>query len=140
MIQFLQNSNPTLAYGIAERELLPEASRFAQLDDLHWAFGTLGLQDKARHLATLYLEDLGDFITEIVDPHFGFSRYAESLGMSASSFTPIYHELQEELSFVDEILVDILSQKIQRTCPYFGVYFYSIPRKSVWCLSLCPTH
>ncbi len=117
VIHFLQNSNPTLAYGIAERELLPEASRFAQLDDLHWAFGTLGLQDKARHLATLYLEDLGDFITETVDPHFGFSRYAESLGMSASSFTPIYQQLHEELSFVDEILVDLLNQKIQKHTP-----------------------
>ena len=117
VIRFLQNKDSTMAYGIVERELLPEASKFEQLDDLQWAFGTLGIQDKARHLATLYLEDLGDFITEVVDPHFGFSRYAESLGMSASSFSPIYEELQAGLSFIDQILVDVLSEKINEYSP-----------------------
>lgn len=117
VIRFLQNKDSTMAYGIVEREILPEASKFEQLDDLQWAFGTLGIQDKARHLATLYLEDLGDFIAEVIDPHFGFSRYAESLGMSASSFSPIYDELQENLSFIDRILVDILSEKIIEHSP-----------------------
>jgi hypothetical protein len=40
----------------------------------------MGMQDKAKHLWTLYLEDLSDFIVECVDPNFGFSRYAERLG------------------------------------------------------------
>ncbi|MEI3341496.1 MAG: hypothetical protein V8R52_04410 [Coprobacter fastidiosus] len=44
----------------------------------HWV--QWGLQDKARHLVTLYLEDIADFITGVIDPHFGFSRYAERLG------------------------------------------------------------
>lgn len=117
VIRFLQYKNPTIAYAIAERELLPEASRFTQLDDLQWAFGTLGLQDKARHIATLYLEDIADFITEAVDPNFGFSRYAESLGLSASSFSPIQEELELELSFIDKILVEILDEKIQSNTP-----------------------
>jgi hypothetical protein len=49
---------------------LPEASRFAQLEELDWAFGTMGTQDKAKHLATLYLEDISDFIVECVDDNF----------------------------------------------------------------------
>ena len=53
---------------------------------MDWAFGTLGTQDKAKYLGTMYLEDLSDIITETVDPHFGFSRYAERLGRSANSF------------------------------------------------------
>jgi hypothetical protein len=57
---------------------LPEASRFSQLEELDWAFGTMGTQDKAKHL-TLYLEDISDFIVECVDANFGFSRYAERL-------------------------------------------------------------
>jgi hypothetical protein len=65
---------------------LPEASRFSQLEELDWAFGTMGTQDKAKHLATLYLEDISDFIVECVDANFGFSRYAERLGRSANSF------------------------------------------------------
>src|SRR5690606_36623561 len=86
VIDFLQDKNPTLAYHISEGDFLPEAGRFEQLDDMEWAFGSLGVRDKARYLATLYLEDIGDLIMEAVDPHFGFSRYAERLGMSALSF------------------------------------------------------
>ena len=55
VISFLQGKNPTLALQICQDDYLPEASRFAQLEELDWAFGTMGTQDKAKHLATLYL-------------------------------------------------------------------------------------
>lgn len=116
-IKFLQNKNTTLAYAIAEREFLPEASRFDQLDDLEWAFGNLGVQDKARHLATLYLEDLADYIKDVVDPHFGFSRYAERLGMSASSFDEMYDSLHAEASFTDGFLIEILRKRLEELKP-----------------------
>ena len=93
VIRFLQDQDPTLAYLICERNFLPEASKFEQIEDLEWAFGTMGIRDQARHIATLYLEDLSDFITEVVDLHFGFSRYAERLGMSAHSFDALYLSL-----------------------------------------------
>src|SRR5690606_38614760 len=64
VINFLQDNNPTLAHLICQGNYLPEASRFAQLDDLEWAFGTMGTRDKAKHLATLYLEDISDLIIE----------------------------------------------------------------------------
>lgn len=111
-IDFLQDKNPTLALLICEGNYLPEASRFDQLDDLEWAFGTMGSRDKARHLATLYLEDIADFIKECIDPNFGFSRYAERLALSANSFEPIHEALQNETSFIDSILLKILKQKI----------------------------
>ena len=83
VIDFLQDKNPTLAHVICEGSYLPEASRFDQLDDLEWAFGTMGSRDKARHLATLYLEDIADFIKESIDPHL--------VGMlNASLFQPIH--------------------------------------------------
>lgn len=117
VISFLQNKNPTLAYSIAERDYLPEASRFEQLDDLDWAFGNLGIQDKARHLATLYLEDLADLIKNTIDPFFGFSRYAERLSLSAESFDPLYESLINEPSFTDEILFSCLEQKLNEHQP-----------------------
>src|SRR6188768_3451060 len=40
VMHFLQGKNPTLAHLIAKRDFLPEASRFAQLDHLVWAFGS----------------------------------------------------------------------------------------------------
>ena len=117
VILFLQAKNPTLAHLICKRSFLPEASRFAQLDDLDWAFGSMGTQDKAKHLATMYLEDISDLIKECVDDHFGFSRYAERLGRSANSFDELYTSLQEPYTFIDSILVNILKNRMEEIQP-----------------------
>jgi Radical SAM superfamily len=109
VVAFLQGKNPTLALQIEQENFLPEAARFSQLEeDLTWAFGSMGTQDKAKHLATLYLEDLSDLITECVDPYFGFSRYAERLGRSANSFDELYNTLNQELTYTDRVLFPIL--------------------------------
>lgn len=113
VIKFLQGKNPSLSYLICNNDFLPQASRFKDLEELDWAFGTMGIQDKAKHLATLYLEDLSDFIVECIDPHFGFSRYAEKLGRSANSFDELYDLLNGKLSFFDEILCANLSKKLE---------------------------
>ena len=117
VIDFLQDNNPTLAHLICQGNYLPEASRFAQLDDLEWAFGTMGNRDKAKHLATLYLEDISDLIVEAIDPHFGFSRYAERLGRSASTFDELDSVLNKPDSFVDTILISKLKDKIESLKP-----------------------
>jgi len=117
VIRFLQGKNPTLAHLISTRNFLPEASRFEQLDDLAWAFGSMGIQDKAKHLATMYLEDLSDLVKECVDEHFGFSRYAERLGRSANSFDELYNTLQQEPTYIDNILLQILSERMQSLQP-----------------------
>jgi hypothetical protein len=118
VISFLQGKNPTLSHVICQESFLPEGSRFAQLEeDLDWAFGSMGTQDKAKHLATLYLEDLSDLIMECVDPHFGFSRYAERLGRSANSFDELYEALQQEYTYIDKILIKILSEKMAMVQP-----------------------
>jgi hypothetical protein len=125
VIAFLQGKNPTLALQICQEDFLPEASRFAQLEELDWAFGTMGTQDKAKHLATLYLEDISDFIVECVDENFGFSRYAERLGRSANSFDELYEALQEEPTYVDGILLSILKERIETIQP--TLFLISVP-------------
>ena len=127
VITFLQGKNPTLAHRIAQRNFLPEASRFAQTEDLQHAFGQMGLQDKAKHLATLYLEDLSDFIKECLDPHFGFSRYAERLGRSAATFDALEAALQAPLTFVDELMLDILRQRVERLKPTLVAFSVPFP-------------
>lgn len=124
-IEFLQGKQPTLARLICTENFLPQASKFDQLDELEWAFGNMGIQDKAKHLATLYLEDLSDFITECVDVNFGFSRYAERLGMSANSFDEIYETLQTESTFIDKITLEILQSKIENVNP--KLICFSVP-------------
>ena len=117
VISFLHDKNPTITHIICERNYLPEASRFNQIEDLEWAFGTMGLRDKGRHLATLYLEDISDVIIEAVDPHFGFSRYAERLGRSASTFDELNTALNQTNTYIDEILLRLLQEKIEREKP-----------------------
>ncbi len=117
VILFLQGRNTTLARQICTGDFLPEASRFQQLDDLEWAFGNMGMQDKAKHLATLYMEDLSDFIVECTDPHFGFSRYAEQLGRSANSFDELYGELSADKTYIDTITLNILAGQLKKIQP-----------------------
>jgi hypothetical protein len=117
IIAFLQGKNPTFARQICTDNFLPQASRFEQLDDMDWAFGSMGLQDKAKHLATLFLEDLSDFIKECIDENFGFSRYAERLGQSANAFDDLYEELHQDHTFIDQISLSLLKQQFKDTQP-----------------------
>ncbi len=114
---FLQGKNPTLAYFISKRNFLPEASRFSQLNDLQWAFGNMGIQDQAKYIATMFLEDIADLIKTCIDPYFGFSRYAERLGRSANSFDELYNTLHEAPRFVDNFTLDVLEKHIEQQQP-----------------------
>ncbi|MBK8388635.1 MAG: radical SAM protein [Saprospiraceae bacterium] len=125
VIGFLQGKNQTLARQIASENFLPQASRFAQLEDMEWAFGAMGIQDKAKHLATLYLEDLSDFIVECVDENFGFSRYAERLGRSANAFNELHGLLGQEATFIDRITLQILEEKLVEINP--KLVCFSVP-------------
>ena len=117
VIAFLQGRDSTLAHRIASRQFLPEGSRFASLDNyvaeqeggdpLAWAFGALGTSDRARHFATLYLNDLGDVVREAIDPRFEFVRYAERLAASAPSFDPLAAALAAPRSLIDEWLHEL---------------------------------
>ena len=144
VISFLQGSNPTLALQICQEDFLPEASRFNQIDDLDWAFGSMGVQDKAKHLATLYLEDLSDFIVECVDENFGFSRYAERLGRSASSFDELYEMLQQKPTYIDNFLFESLQTyfDVNRNLVLMSVPFpgnlYAAFRSAQWIKSHFP--
>jgi len=122
---FLQGKNPSLARQICAGNFLPEAARFDQLDDMEFAFGSMGIQDRAKHLATLYLEDLSDYIVECVDENFGFSRYAERLGRSANSFDELYAHLLEEPTYIDAITLKILNKRIEEVAP--KLICFSVP-------------
>ncbi|MBP6619611.1 MAG: radical SAM protein, partial [Leadbetterella sp.] len=125
VIAFLQGHKPTLARQICSGNFLPQASRFLQESDLEWAFGNMGMQDKAKHLATLYLEDLSDFIVECLDENFGFSRYAERLGRSANAFDELYEHLQQAPTFIDEITLRIFKKKLEKIQP--KLVCFSVP-------------
>ena len=125
VIAFLQGKNQTVARLINQGRFLPEASRFQTISDLEYAFGLMGNQDKAKYLATLYLEDLSDLIQECVDPDFGFSRYAERLGRSANSFDELYLSLQQNNSFITNLTIKRLENIVKQQQP--KIVGFSVP-------------
>ena len=133
-IAFLQGRDSTLAHRIVGRHYLPEGPRFASLDvyvddeggdPLGWAFGALGLTDKAKHLATLYLNDLADVLRDAVDERFEFVRYAESLAGSQPTFDPLANALAAPPTLVDELLEQLTHEAITRHRP--DVVLLSVP-------------
>ena len=120
-VRFLQGRDPSLALRIVGRGFLPEGPRFGAAgaaspgaaegpghppdgDPLEWAFGALGLQDQAKYLASLFVDDVADVIAEGVDPRFGLSRYGERLAASAASFDGLRAALDGPTTLVDDTL------------------------------------
>ena len=125
-VAFLQGRDPSLAHRIASRRFLPEGPRFESLDvyydpdggdPLAWAFGALGVTDRARHFATLFLNDLADLLREAADPRFEFVRYAESLAMSQPTFAPLAEALAAPDTLVDTCLRRLTLATLTRHAP-----------------------
>ncbi len=125
-VAFVQGRDATLAHRICSRTFLPEGQRFEALDvyidpeggdPMAWAFGSLGVNDRARHLATLYLNDLADLLREAVDARFEFVRYAESLAQSQPSFDLLAEALCAAPNLIDRRLQALTQQAIERHQP-----------------------
>ena len=126
VIAFLQGRDSTLAHRIVSRQYLPEGPRFSAVeacvddetgDPLGWAFGALGMQDRAKHLATLYLNDLADVLRDAVDPRFEFVRYGESLAASQATFDPLACALAAPKTLIDCYLESLTLEAIARHAP-----------------------
>ncbi len=117
-IGFLQGRDPGLAERIVTRRFLPEGPRFAPLADalvqadetgdvgdvpLAAAFDGLEPADRAKHLASLFVDDIADAIRDGIDPRFELSRYGEKLATSAGSFDPLQAALDAPPTLVDRI-------------------------------------
>ncbi len=133
-IKYLQGGDSTLSHRINSRSFLPEGPRFQALDSydddgsgdsLAWAFGALGAEDRARHLATLYLNDLSDVLRDAVDDRFEFVRYAESLAGSQPSFEPLANALQATPTLMDEHLRSLTIEQIEKHQP--NLVLLSVP-------------
>ena len=133
-IAMLQGRDGSIAHRICSRAFLPEGPRFSALDNyaddeggdpLAWAFGSLGVQDRARHLATLFLNDLADVLREAVDTRFEFVRYGESLAQSQASFNPLATALAAPPTLVDSTLEKLTVQAIEDSRP--DVVLLSVP-------------
>ena len=117
IVAFLQQPNTIKAYQILNDSFLPKFHRFANLTELDFSFGDMGLLDKAKYFATLYIEELGDFIQANLDEDFGFTKYAEKIARTATSFLPIEKKLNAEPSLIIEELIALIHLKIKKEKP-----------------------
>ncbi|MBE7628579.1 B12-binding domain-containing radical SAM protein [Tenacibaculum piscium] len=114
VMNYLRVQEVTAAYQIVHKDFLPHGHRRIKLaKDLTTEFGKLGILDKAKHIATLFIEELGDFINANVDEFFSFTRYAEQLGRSASSFDTIDEFLTYETTLIEDEMLYLLDEKIK---------------------------
>ncbi len=127
VIRFLQGQDPTLASRICQGGFLPQGPRFS----IHESGGqketdvSRDQTDHAKHLATLYLEDLADLVQATITPHFALSRYAESIAMQANSYDGLEEALAQPMSLTDEWMVQAMWRHVERHQP--AVVGLSVP-------------
>ncbi|TDU34263.1 radical SAM superfamily enzyme YgiQ (UPF0313 family) [Gelidibacter sediminis] len=114
VIKFLQKQDIKTAHRILEPGFLPMGHRLEQVNTaIEWAAGEIGIIDRAKHYATLFIEEIGDFIQANVDEFFAFTKYAEQIATSASSFDQLDDFLSYQPTLVEERMLDILVAKIE---------------------------
>ena len=118
VIAYLQHQEVTAAYQINHEGFLPKAHRSkVNVEEFKYAFGNLGILDKAKHLATIFIEELGDFIKANVDEFFSFTCYAEHIATAASSFDEIEKNLGYSTTIIEDKLLLLLMAKIDEHQP-----------------------
>ena len=114
VIAFLQGRDRTLATRILNTPFLPRGPRVdeVELD----RFGDMSVDDAARRLCTLYIEDLADLITATLDNGFALSRYSHHLCSGPVSFEPIAERLNETTP-IDAMLDALVDDMVETTGP-----------------------
>lgn len=118
VIGFLQKQDIETAHNILKAGFLPLGHRLVNVNtDITWESGDIGIIDKAKHYATLFIEEIGDFIQANIDEFFAFTKYAEQIATSASSFDEIDQFLSYQPTIIEENMLDILVSKIKTQQP-----------------------
>jgi len=105
-LPFLQDRNPSAAKRLARRGALPEgphlARAYEQNAQFGWNFRGLDKHDRARHLFSLCLDDIAA-AASLLDPLFGFSRYAETLATSLPRYDKLRYLLDNSSSLFSRL-------------------------------------
>ena len=125
-LSFLQGKNPSIAMRICSRDFLPEGEGFASLHQmeeiegeryLDRSFGRVGTQDKAKYLASLFIDDLAKIVNQGIDPRFELSRYGERLAASNPYFDDLYDSANGQETYVDDLLIEITEEYLKEIEP-----------------------
>jgi len=120
VMEFLQDRNPSLAKRFSKRGALPEGEHLAraweQEKQFGWNFRGLDRHDRARHLCSLFLDDIAKGFAQL-DPHFGFSRYAERLTANLPNFGKLREEVESADSLFVQWLEKLTDEQIRKHIP-----------------------
>ncbi|MEG1664457.1 MAG: B12-binding domain-containing radical SAM protein [Mucinivorans sp.] len=124
--RFLRGDDHTLAQRIICDDFLPRGTRFEMYDEqeLEWAFGTVATQERAKHFATLYLQELTDFIREVVDPDFDLIRYGEQIAIALPQMDALIERLKDR-TIISELILTLFKAKFMATSP--SIVGFSVP-------------
>ena len=118
VIKFLQKQDLETATKILETDFLPLGHRLSNVNTkIKWEAGEIGVIDKAKHYGTLFVEEIGDFIQANVDEFFAFTKYAEQIATSASSFDELDELLTYKPTLIEDEMMNILEEKIEKHTP-----------------------
>jgi len=118
VIGFLQKSDLETAEAILEADFLPVGHRLENVNtEIKWTEGDEGIIDKAKHYSTLFVEEIGDFIQANVDEFFAFTKYAEQIATSASSFDQLDEFLRYQPTLIEDEMLNILEEQIEIHTP-----------------------
>jgi radical SAM superfamily enzyme YgiQ (UPF0313 family) len=125
VVRFLQGHDDSFAHRIVQDGYLPCGQRFdahnqfdsEDGDPIGWAFGALGIVDRAKHLASLYLDDVADMLRDGIDANFELAKYGEKLAASAPSFEPLLEKLKGPESIIDQHLRAITLEMLEQHRP-----------------------
>jgi len=118
VIGFLQKEDIETAKQILEDGFLPLGHRLLNVNpEIKWDTGEPGVIDKAKHFATLFIEEIGDFIQANVDEFFSFTKYAEQIATSATSFDQLDEFLDYQPTLIEEKMLTLLEDRINKHSP-----------------------
>lgn len=118
VIGFLQKNDIETAHEILKKDFLPVGHRLKDVNtEIKWEAGDEGIIDKAKHYSTLFIEEIGDFIQANVDEFFAFTKYAEQIATSASSFDQLDEFLRYQPTLIEDEMLNILEKQIETHAP-----------------------
>ncbi len=127
VMAFLRGEDATIANAICRGDLLPQAGRFEHMVPPEEEFGWMGLQDCAKYICTLYLQDISDFIRSTVTPNFEIVRYAEHLTLSLAEFATLEAELLRPMNIIEERMTELLLATVTEYRPDFVSFTVPFP-------------
>ena len=128
VIAFLQSPSIEIAQVLSNLNYFPKGHRITKVNkEIVWAKGEEGIIDRAKHYSTLFVEELGDFIRANVDEFFSFTRYAEQIATSASSFDGLADSLEYEPTIIEHTLFDLVEEKMEEYNPTLVCFTVPFP-------------